>query len=294
MRVDDLAARQQLAHRAGDRDLAGLAARGVDASVERLDRALDRLERQRARHQAGRERVFGGEQACQCQCRRYLGAVQQRQALLGSELERLQAGMRQRLDRRQAAAVDDRLADADQRARQMRQRGQVARRAHRALGRNARRDAVVGQRQQRLDQFRTHARMAARQADRLGRQDQAHRIGGQIAAGTDAVRQHQVALQLGQLVVRDARVRQLAEAGVDAVDDRVGVDDLLHGGLGGAHVGPGGIRHREPDLAAVDAAQFGEGDLAGMQGQRGLRLGRLGSGMWRCHCMVLSIQLGTA
>ncbi|MCY1248573.1 hypothetical protein D9M72_620180 [compost metagenome] len=82
------------------------------------------------------------------------------------------------------------------------------------------------------------------------------------------MRQHQVALQLGQLVVRDAALRQLAEAGVDAVDHGVGVDDVLHRGLRGAHAGPGRFGHGQAHLAAVDAAQVGQGDLARLQGQQ--------------------------
>src|SRR2546429_3070956 len=41
------------------------AARLVDARVERLDRALDGLQRQAARHQAGREHALALEQAHQ-------------------------------------------------------------------------------------------------------------------------------------------------------------------------------------------------------------------------------------
>ncbi|MCY1248663.1 hypothetical protein D9M72_621170 [compost metagenome] len=82
------------------------------------------------------------------------------------------------------------------------------------------------------------------------------------------MRQHQVALQLRQLVVGDAGLRQLAEAGIDAVDHGVGVDDVLHGGLRGAHAGPGGIGHGHAHFAAVDAAQVGQGDLARLQGQQ--------------------------
>jgi hypothetical protein len=110
--------------------------------------------------------------------------------------------------------------------------------------------------------------MAARQAHGLDRQDQAHRVFGQVGAGADTVRQHQVALQLGQLVVRDAALRQLAKAGVDAVDHGVGVDDVLHRGLRGAHAGPGRFGHGQAHFAAVDAAQVGQGDLTRLQGQQ--------------------------
>ncbi|MNY07319.1 hypothetical protein D3C86_1401190 [compost metagenome] len=177
--------------------------------------------------------------------------------------------MGQPLRGRHAAAIYIDIAHADQRARHMRQRGEVAAGAHRALGRDARRDAVVGQRQQRLDHGRAHARMTAREADGLHRQDQAHGVRREVRAGAHAVGEHEVALQLGQLVMRNARLGQLAEAGVDAVDHGVGVDDVLHGGLRRAHAGPGRVRHRQAHLAPIDAAQVGQGDVAGVQRQYG-------------------------
>jgi len=57
----DLAAVEQGAHGGRHGDLPGLAARLVDARIERLDRALDGFERERARHQRGTEHVFRAE-----------------------------------------------------------------------------------------------------------------------------------------------------------------------------------------------------------------------------------------
>ena len=55
VRLDDGAAFEQFAQRGGHGDLPRLAARGVDARIQRLDRALNRFQRQRAGHQAGDE-----------------------------------------------------------------------------------------------------------------------------------------------------------------------------------------------------------------------------------------------
>ena len=49
------------------------------------------------------------------------------------------------------------------------------------------------------------------------------------------VRKHQVALQLGQALVGDLRAGQLAEAGVDAVDHLVFLNDALYRGQRGLH-----------------------------------------------------------
>jgi hypothetical protein len=98
------------------------------------------------------------------QPRRGLGAVQQRQALLRAELQRLQPGVCQRPGGRNTLAVDERLADADQHAGQVRQRRQVARRTDRTLLGYHRQYVVCQQCEQRLDHRRPHARDAVRQA----------------------------------------------------------------------------------------------------------------------------------
>ena len=54
--------------------------------------------------------------------------------------------------------------------------------------------------EQRIDDLGPHARVAARQAHGLGREHQPHHAGGQRLARAGAVRQHEVALQLGQAV----------------------------------------------------------------------------------------------
>jgi hypothetical protein len=176
--------------------------------------------------------------------------------------------------RMRLGAADDlavgqrRLAFADQHAGHVRERREVARRTDRSLARNARRDARIEQRQQRIDQRRPHARVPARQAHGLGREDHAHHRRGQRLARAHAVREHEVALQLGQVVVADARARELAEAGVDAVDHLVVLDDVAHRRFGARHA----IQHRRIErqlhAAGLDASQHREVHLAGREGQR--------------------------
>lgn len=76
---------QQVAVYRGHVDLAGLAARFVDAGVEGNARAEHGLDAEAAAYQAGRQQVFGFEQAAQRVGGRHLGAVQQRQAFLGRQ-----------------------------------------------------------------------------------------------------------------------------------------------------------------------------------------------------------------
>ena len=59
--------------------------------------------------------------------------------------------------------------------------------------------------------------------------------------------------------MRDARLRQLAEAGVDAVDHVAVVDDVLHRGLRGQHAGARRRIERELHAAGMHAAQRAPG-----------------------------------
>ena len=144
----------------------------------------------------------------------------------------------------------------------MRQRGQIARGAHRALGRNHRQHIGIGQGQQRIDDGGANARVAARQAHRLGSQNEAHHAVGQRIARAHAVRQHKVALQLGQAVVGNLGAGQLAKAGVDAVDHLVLVHDALHHGLCGLHARQRTAVELQGHAACMDAAQFCQADGA--------------------------------
>ena len=113
--------------------------------------------------------------------------------------------MHQRLAGGHAAALDMRLANADQHPRQVRQRRQVARDAGRAALWHDRQCVVLQQGQQGIDDFIAHTRQAMRQAGRLQQQHQAHDRRRQRRADTDTVRKNQIALHLRQVIVADAR-----------------------------------------------------------------------------------------
>jgi hypothetical protein len=227
---------------------------------------------------------------CQRERRRHLRAVEQRQAFLGAEHEGLEADAAHGLGTADhACRRPGRLALADQHAGHVRERRQVARRTDRALARNARQHARVEQRQQRIDQRGPHARVAARQAHGLGREHHAHHRRGQRLARAHAVRQHEVALQLGQVVVADARARKLAEAGVDAVDHLVVLHDVAHGGFGRFMPSRTDGSSDSTHAAGLDASQHRKVDLAGREGQGGGCWFGLDVIAWHVN---LSIQVG--
>jgi hypothetical protein len=117
-------------------DLAAMAAQAVDAWVERRIGATRGIGRQRPGDQRRLKHRLGLEQRGQPVGGRELRAVQQGEAFLGAERQRLQAGIGERPGGRPCPAVDDHLADADHRRRHVGERREVARCADRALARH--------------------------------------------------------------------------------------------------------------------------------------------------------------
>jgi hypothetical protein len=214
MRGADLGSREQRAIDRRDLALATLPADGMDAVVERRVAALRRVDAERAGDDGAGEDVLGREQPLERQRRRDLGPVEQRQAFLGLELHRGEAGAPQCVRRRHPHALEEDLAMADQGGAEMRERRQVSRSADRSLRRDHRDDAAVDHVEQRLDHLGPDAGMSAPQARGLEDRHETHRLGRERRSDADAVREHERRLQLAQLVGRDAGGRKLAEAGV--------------------------------------------------------------------------------
>ena len=230
MRFADIAAAHEIAKHARDGDLAAVAAHALDATVERGVATLDGVGRHGARYERGREDVLGPEDGGQCQRRRHLRAVQQRESLLGREPYRLDAGLPERLVRRHQVALHAHLADAEQRARHVRERREVARGADRTARRNAWVDALVEQRAQGFDEHQPHTREALGQRDDFHQHDETDDVVIEIFADADGMRAHEVFLQAFEFVAADAHRCQAPEARVDAVDAAAAreqfVDDL--------------------------------------------------------------------
>jgi len=200
---------------------------------------------------------------------RDLRAVDQRQAFLGRQRERREADRAQRRVGRHALAVLPELALADQRQRQVGERRQVARGADRALRGDPRHQARVQHRQQRVDHLLAHARRAARQAAGLEGQRQPHHRRGKRRPDAHAVRADQVELQPVELVGRDARAGELAEAGVDAVDRPLAGGGARDRRGAGAQAGSRGRVELEAHRRGVDRLQLLEREPAGRQPQHG-------------------------
>src|ERR1700730_11101988 len=88
-------------------------------------------------------------------------------------------------------------------------------------------DAAVCHRQKGVHDFRSYPRKATCQAIRLEDQDQPDGTVVERLAGSRCMAQHEMALQSAQLVVRNARLGELAEAGVETVDGFAARDDPL-------------------------------------------------------------------
>ena len=90
--VPDRAALEQPTQHSRDGDLARLAARFVDARIEGHVGALERIGRKRAGDEGGGEYPLRREQHVEGDRGRGLGAVDQRQPLLGAKHQRFQPG----------------------------------------------------------------------------------------------------------------------------------------------------------------------------------------------------------
>ena len=228
MRLAQRAVVQPLAIARRDFALAALPAHRMDAVVERRVGSLGRVDGHRADRDRGVEDPLQTLRRVNRERSRTLRAIEQRKPFLRSELERREACMREAAQGRHALAFDNDLTDAQQHAAQMRERREVARRADRAFLGNDRQHVGIEQREQGIDDVAAHTRHAMRKARGLQQQHQAHDRRCERLADAGAVRQHEVLLQLRQLVVGDARLRELAEAGVDAVDRLVARHQLAH------------------------------------------------------------------
>jgi hypothetical protein len=97
------------------------------------------------------------------------------------------------------------------------ERGEVTARTDTSLLRHRRHEAAVDERHQGVDQFRPDTAGGAHQHVGAKYHHRAHHVSGHQGAHTRSVTANEVDLQLLQLVGRNPDIRQLAEAGVDAI-----------------------------------------------------------------------------
>ena len=158
----------------------------VEAPVEDALGAEIGLERHRADHVGGGGEPFGAQHAQRRDAGHHLRAVDQREAFLRAERDRLEPGALERDGARQTLAAIERLALADQRERHVRERREIAAGADRALARHDRRDAALEHRDdqvERLGLARPNGRpRASSRAARLRRERAESRSGSPVPA----------------------------------------------------------------------------------------------------------------
>jgi hypothetical protein len=196
-----------------------------------------------------------------------LRAVEQRQAFLGPEYDRLQP-MRHEGDlRRHAAMRCKTFADADHDGRHVRQRREVAGRADRSLCRDNRNDVVCQHGFEQRDGFWPHAGRALREAGELQRHHQPRDRNRHRFADASCMGQHDVTLQCFEVRGWNAHAGKLSEAGVDAVDRlALGNDARNRGRTRGDFRLAGRIERRH--CASIDGAPVGKCRVAGFQNER--------------------------
>ncbi len=188
--------------------------------------------------------------------RRPSKCVHQRERFLGLEPQRLEPGFGQGgagVDL-PAAMVD--LPLAHQRRSQVRERRQIAARAHRSLRRDARQDAVAEQVAEPLQHFAPHRRPAAAQGSEPHRDHRRRLEFREQAAGAAAVESDQVGLQICRQLRGHRRLARVADAGVDAVDGLARaqlVGDRLDAAVDAPL--PGGVARQARGLGAAGQLQ---------------------------------------
>ena len=251
--ADDRAVEQRAQGR-GRVDLALVAAQRVDIRMERRRRAHGGIGRQRAGDQRRLRGTMGAEQAGQRQRGRDLRAVDQRQAFLGGQHDRLQAGCGESAARRHALAVEEGFALAHHHRRHMRERRKIAGSADRALFRDDRDDALFQHASISANDVRPDAGSAAPERDELQRHDQADDVFGSGSPTPQQCDRIRLRCRVATSAACDLDRGEFAEAGIDAIDRLVAGGDL---GDARRRLGDAGVEGRiEPCRLAVPVDRF--------------------------------------
>ena len=228
--VADGTAIQQFCHCSGHVDLALVAAQAVDRGVERRGRSHNGICRHGRRDDSRYCRAPTLEQSSKGASRRKLRSVDQCEAFFRAQNNRRQPSLFQCLTAWHFPPIIKRFALSDHHGGHMRQRGQIARRAHRTLhgdhGQNTTRQHGFDLRAN----LPAHARCATPEREQLERHHQAGGCGLQHIANPAAMGQDQVTLERFGVIGGNTDRGEFAKTCVDAVDRRValccGCDDV--------------------------------------------------------------------
>ena len=156
----------------------------------------------------------------------HLRPVDERDTFLRTQLHGLQTHLLERVGAGHARALDERFSFAHHDQSGMRERGEIARCADAAVHRDDRMHASVEHLEQHLRETGTDARAARRERVGAKQQHRADDVYRQRIANAGGVAPDEVALECLELGHRDADRREIAEAGVHAVDRRVAGGEL--------------------------------------------------------------------
>ncbi len=227
MRRPDLGALEEPGQPFRTPALAAMGACPVNVRLERRVGRLESIQRQGTDDVGGIDQPADRREGQRPDGGRGLSAVDQRQTLLGLENDGFEAGFGQAPARGDPPAVDDRFTLADQDQGQVRQGRKITRGADRTLAGNDRVDPVVEQIEDSVRQQRATPRVPGRQ--HVGPQ-QEHRPNDRFwkrVADAAAVGSHEIELKVGQPVIVDPNLGELAEPRIDAVHHFSRRQDLL-------------------------------------------------------------------
>ena len=161
------------------------------------------------------------------------------------------------------------FALADCHERQMGERREVAGGADRALGGDHGEDVMGDHRGQQIQGCRGDAGMTTAQRLDLQEQDQPHDLRCEGRAGAGGMRADQIDLKSLQIGVGNARLGELAEAGVDAIDRLAGGEELIDQGMALGNGGDGCGSDVEGDRPGEGMADIVQGEIVGVDDDRG-------------------------
>ena len=228
---------------------------GVHLVAERLGAAVEGFERQGADGIGPLAEPLGLDHGPNAVGAHELRAVEQRQPLLGLQLDGLPPHFGQHLRSRAHLALMLDLAEPEKRQAHVGQRRQVARSTERTLLIDNREYVVVEEVDKTLDGSELHARMAVGKRLDFQQQNQPHDLGRNPLARAAGVRHDKVLLQGGQVVAADRNVAQRTEPRGDAVDGPLGVLHLAVEVLAATDDAPAGVvGERQPEVLFEDFA----------------------------------------
>ena len=226
-----------------------LTASVVDSLVEGDRCAKQRLERHRARDVGGTPESARVDERDECYGRVRLGSIDQGDAFLRREDDRLGADLTQELRRRILGIPLDQRSLTDESEAEMREGRQITARPHAPLLRNGRIDIGIQHLENEIDELGTRARVALRDHISAEKHHRSHLALGEAITDSRRVAANDIHLQLGQFVARDRDFRKFSKAGGDPVHDQVALHDVVDDGAGTEH--SFARLRREPDANPI-------------------------------------------